>query len=317
MLMPYFLHYSAIGLAIALGSFGTGIGQGIGAFGAIKALSRQKNGRDNIFRAMVMGLAFVESGIILALVISLLMLFGGGFKITMPIAIAELGIALAIGVASTAISISSSFAVKSACTAMSVQPFFSQKILTLMLLSQSIIETAVVFAFIISLIIRANFSESLTFLGGIKLFAAGICITLGCIGPCIGQGVFASASCRSAGLNKNAYNKIFTFSIINQAVIETPLIFCLLISIFIIYMPISILNSFAGTINFLIAGITIGLGALGTSTSAGIVASKSCYQIALEPENYSILFRTTILAQAFIESNAIYALLIAIFLVVR
>ena len=33
-----------------------------------------------------------------------------------------------------------------------------------------------------------------------------------------------------------------------------------------------------------------------TATSAGFVASKSCYQIALEPENYSVLFRTTILS---------------------
>ncbi|MFA5075281.1 MAG: ATP synthase F0 subunit C [Candidatus Babeliales bacterium] len=317
MLAPEFLHYCAVGITVALGSIGTGIGQGIGAFSAINALSRQKSGRDNIFRAMVIGLAFVESGIILALVISLIMLFGGGIKITMPIAIAEIGIALAIGVAATAISIGSSFAVKSACTSMSVQPFFSQKILTLMLLSQSIIEAPVVFAFIISLIIRTNFSPTLTIFEGVKLLAAGLCITLGCLGPCIGQGIFANSSCRAAGLNKNAYNKIFTFSIINQAVIETPLIFCLLISVFIIFLPVPILNPFTSTINFLVAGITIGMGALGTSTSAGLVASKSCYQIALEPENYSILFRTTILAQAFIESNAIYALLIAIFLAIR
>ncbi len=317
MLTPEILHYLAVGLAVALGSIGTGIGQGIGAYSAIDALSRQKDGNDQVFRAMIIGLAFIESGVILALVITLITLFGGGATMTMPIAVAEIGIALAVGIAATAISIASSFALKSACQSIARQPFFAQKILTLMMLAQSIIEAPVVFAFIIALVIRSNFSESMTIFDGLKFLSAGICMSLGCIGPCIGQGIFASASCQAAGLNKDAYNRIFPFSIINEAVIETPLIFCLLVSILLIYLPISEFKPIASTINFLVAGLTIGLGSFGTAISAGFVAGKSCYQIALEPENYSVLFRTTILSQAFIESSAIYTLIIALSLITR
>jgi len=186
-----------------------------------------------------------------------------------------------------------------------------------MLVAQSIIEAPVIFAFIISLIIRANFNDGITIFEGIKFLAAGICIALGSIGPSTGQAVFAESSCKSIGLNTDAYNKIFPFSIINEAVIETPLIFCLLVSILILFMPIQATSPLSSSICFLAAAFTIGFGALGTATAAGFVAAKSSKQIALEPKNYSILFRTTILCQAFIESAVIYTLIIALALITR
>jgi len=318
MLTPELLHYVAIGLAVSLGSIGTGIGQGIAAFGSLNSLPRQNQGNDQIFRTMVIGLAFIESGVVLALVIALLMLFGGGqTKIIWATSIAEIGIALAIGVAATSISIASSLAVKSSCQSISRQPFFSQKILTLMLLCQSIIEAPVVFAFIISLVVRAGLNESLTIFEGIKYFAACFCMALGCIGPSTGQGIFAKATCEAVGLNEDAYGKIFTFSIINEAVIETPLIFSLLMSILIAWWPISVTNPLSNVIAFLIAALTMGLGSFGAGSAIGIVASKGCKQIALNTFCYPSVFRSTLLSQAFIESCAIYTLIIALFLVTR
>ncbi len=317
MLTPELLHYFAIGLAVSLGAVGTGIGQGIAAFGSLGSLSRQSESNDQIFRSMVIGLAFIESGVVLALVIALLMLFGGQAKIIWATAIAEVGIALAIGVSATAISIASSFAVKSSSQSISRQPFSSQKILTLMLLCQSIIEAPVVFAFIISLVVRAGFSESLTIFEGVKYFSACFCMALGCVGPSIGQGIFANATCDAVGLNEDAYGKIFTFSVINEAVIETPLIFSLLMSILIVYLPISATSPFSHAITLLVAALTIGLGSLGAGSAIGIVASKGCKQIALKPVCYPAVFRSTLLSQAFIESCAIYALIIALTLVTR
>ncbi|MCK4651177.1 ATP synthase F0 subunit C [Candidatus Babeliales bacterium] len=317
MLTPQLLHYFSIGLTVALGSIGTGIGQGIGAFSAIGTMARQKEGNDKTFKTMVIGLAFIESGVILALVIALLTLFGTAIEITWPIALVELGIALAIGFSASAISIASSFAVKSSCESIARQPFFSQKIVTIMLLSQSIIEAPVVFAFIICLIIRGKFSETLSIFEGIKLFAASFCIAIGCIGPSCGQAIFAHSSCRSVGLNKEAYGKIFTFSMVNQAIIETPLIFCLLSSILIIYNPLSSTNPIGSSIGFFSAALCIALGAFGTALAAGFVGSKSCYEIAIEPKNYGILFRSNILAIAFIESAAIYTLIITLSLITK
>lgn len=309
---PEVLHYLAIGFAIALGSIGAGLGQGIGAFGAVGALSRQPKGNDQLFRSMVIGLAFIESGVILALVLTLMMLFGSTGDITWGIAIAEVGIAIMIGVAATAISVASSYAVKASAFSISRQPIFAQKILTLMLVTQSMMEAPVVFSFVIALIIKAQFSPDLTIFTGIQFLAASTCLTLGSIGPSIGQGIFANSSCNAVGLNRSAYNKLLPFSIINGAVIQTPLIFSLLMAILIIFYPISATAPIGSVVSFCVAAIAIGFGTFGSSAAAGFVGSKTVKQIALRPENYSVLFRSNILAQAFIESSAIYSLIIAL-----
>jgi F0F1-type ATP synthase membrane subunit c/vacuolar-type H+-ATPase subunit K len=317
MITSEMLHYFSIGLTIALGSIGAGVGQGIGAFNAVISMSRQPAGNDKIFRAMVIGLAFIESGVILALVIALITLFTTAIKITWAIAFAELGIALAIGIAATAVSVASSFVVKSAALSISRQPFFSQKVMTIMLLSQSIIEAPVVFTFIICLLIRARFSGVLAVFEGLKFLAASLCIGVGCIGPSIGQSIFAHSSCKAIGLNKGIYRQLFTFSMVNQAIIETPLIFCLLSAILMIFNPLSASNSFGALIGFCAAAFCIAFGSFGTAIGSGLVGSKSCQQMAIEPESYSVLFRSTILAQSFIQSAVIYALIVTLYLITR
>jgi F0F1-type ATP synthase membrane subunit c/vacuolar-type H+-ATPase subunit K len=61
---------------------------------------------------MVLGLALIESGVILSLVITLMLLFGGTTKITLGIGLSELGMGLSIGLAALSISIASAYAVR-------------------------------------------------------------------------------------------------------------------------------------------------------------------------------------------------------------
>ncbi len=312
MISPQSLHYMAVGLAVLLGAIGAGIGQGFAAFGSLSALEVQSEGRDQIFRSMIVGLAFIESGIILALVITLMLLFGNTININYGIAFAELGVGLMMGISACAISISSSFAVKSSVNSISRQPIFANKILTFMLVSQSLIEASVIFSFVIGLIIVGNFSLISDFFVGLKYFSTSIVMALGSIGTSIGQGVFSNASCSTVGMNRDAYPKLFPFSIINGAVIETSLIFSLLTALLIIYIPTTPENYFINSVVFLTAAFTVGIGSIGTSTSTGLVGSKSVMQIVYNPENYAALFRSNILAQAFIESASIYCLIVAL-----
>ena len=311
MLTTEIIHYFAVILSVSLASIGTGLGQGFSVFGVMSALSRQEEGNDHVFRTMVIGLAFIESGVILALVISLMFLFSGNVRLTSGMAIAELGIAIMMGIVATAIGIASSYAVRSSAISVGRQPFFSQKILTLMLVTQSLMETPVVFAFVVGLIIKSKFAMITTVPLGFKYFAAASCLTLGSIGPAIGQGLFAKASCKAVGLNKKAYSKLLPFAIINGAVIQTPIIFSLLLSILIIFYALP-KNPVGTVISFLIIAFTIGAGSLGTAVGAGFVGSKTVKRIALDVDNYSVLFRSNILAQAFIESSVIYTLIVSL-----
>ncbi len=63
------------GLGIGLAALGTGIGQGHGINGATQGIARNPGAYGNIFTAMIVGLALVESLCIYSLVVALILLF--------------------------------------------------------------------------------------------------------------------------------------------------------------------------------------------------------------------------------------------------
>ncbi len=67
--------FLAAGIAIALGTFGPGIGIGMIASGALQALGRNPDARGAIVTNMFVAIAFAEALAILALVVSLILLF--------------------------------------------------------------------------------------------------------------------------------------------------------------------------------------------------------------------------------------------------
>ncbi len=315
MLTPEVLHYFSAGLGIFLGGMGAGIGQGIAASAVQEAMTRQPSGNMANFRAMIIGLALIESGAIIALVTTMVTLFGGFAEPSWNIALAELGIGLAVGVAAAAISIASSCVVKAATQATARQPFFAAKILTFMLIAQSIIEAPAIFAFVIALLIKNQITPTLEFYESLKLFASGIVIAVGCIGPSTGQALFAYSACFSIGVNKHAYNKLFPFALMNEAIIETPMIFCVLFAMLMIYSPTGQAATFVSALKAITATATIGVASLASAVGMGFVASRSCYQISMDPTTYGSLARSTLLAVAFIESTMIYALIVGLFLI--
>jgi F-type H+-transporting ATPase subunit c len=62
------------------------------------------------------------------------------------------------------------------------------------------------------------------------------------------------------------------------------------------------------------AGIAMGLGSIGPSLGQGFVGGKACESIGKKPESAGIITRTMVVALAFAESSAIYALLISLVL---
>jgi F-type H+-transporting ATPase subunit c len=65
----------AAGLAMALGTIGTGIGMGNGLSGATNAVGRNPEAHGKILITMMVGLAMIESLAIYALVIALVVLY--------------------------------------------------------------------------------------------------------------------------------------------------------------------------------------------------------------------------------------------------
>jgi len=60
----------AAGIAIGLAALGGGVGQGRAAAAALEGIARNPSASDKIFTPMILGLAFVESLVIFALLIA-------------------------------------------------------------------------------------------------------------------------------------------------------------------------------------------------------------------------------------------------------
>lgn len=318
MIDPNFLHYFSACLSIGLAVLGAGIGLGIAGFGTIQEMMRQPLAHSPCFRAMLIGLALIESGAIIALVMTIILLIGSYDVVTWPLALTELSAALAVGVSAAIIGLASSFVVRSATRAIAREPHFSQKITTLMLITQSIIEAPVMFAFIVSLIIRLNVSQTIDLAVSIKFLAIGASMALGCIGPSIGQSMLASSSCFTLGRFKESYPRLFPFTLLGQAMIETPIAFCLLFSFLLIYtpMPATPESSIAGiVIPFVLAALLMGIASIGPGIGIGYITSKSILQVAQNPALYQTMVKVTLLACAFLEASLIYALIIGLFLI--
>jgi F-type H+-transporting ATPase subunit c len=68
--------YIAAGLAIGVAAFGGALGQGRAAAAALEGIARNPNASGKLFTPMILGLALIESLVIYALVIAI-MLVGG------------------------------------------------------------------------------------------------------------------------------------------------------------------------------------------------------------------------------------------------
>jgi len=310
------LHYLIIAFIIAVNSVAVGIGEGIANSAAIDAINRQPKARADIANAAILGMALIETAAIISLTISILILFGStAVEKTVYFGLAELGIALAICLSGFVTGLASSLPARTACMAIARQPFSAKKIVRFMLITQSLIQTPIIFSFIIAMFIRNQAASATTISDSLRLLASGLSIGLGSIGPVIGLALFGQTACASLGINRKSNNQIFSFTFLSEAIIETPIIFALLISLMLIFTTGTSTDNPIQGIAYLAAALCIGLGTIGPGISSGRTASAACRQIALHPEHYSLLSRVSMFGQGLIDTSAIYALVVSVMLI--
>jgi len=313
---PEFFHYGTIAFAVGITSVSVGIGESLASTAALQAINTQPHVRSEIARTAIIGMALVETAAILGTVIAFMLLFSPRtLEPNYYMNLAELGIALAMSITGFVSGIVSALPTRAACLAIARQPFFSQKITRLMLVTQSLLQGPIIFSFIIALIIKYQAINAQTLGDSLRLIASGLCIGLGSIGPSIGLAIFAQNACRALGINPQAYNKILSFALISQTIIETPIIFSFVISMALLVMVATTDASTIQGIAFLAASLCTGFGMTGPGISSGKTAAAACKQITHNPETYSMLSRVSLFAQGLIETCAIYAVLISFLLI--
>jgi len=307
------LHYGTIALTVGINSIGVGLGEGLSSKAALKAINIQPSAHNEITRLAILGSALIETSAILGVFIAFLLLFAPSESATLFSHTAEIGIAIAICLSGFIISLASSLPAKEACLAVARQPFFADKIFRFMLITQSIIQTPFIFSFIIAMFIKNNAAHVDSMAQSLQLIAAGLAMGLGSIGPAIGLAQFAQQATRGLGVNRRAYNQLLSFTLVSQAIIETPAIFAMVISLMLIFFPNN--PTLLDSIAYLSAALCIGLGTLGSGAASGKTASSAVYQIALHPELQGTIGKVSMFAQGLIDTCAIYTFIIAVLLI--
>jgi len=316
MMTDNFLYYTAAAFAVCVNAFTVGIGQALTSMAALRAINIQPESRTEINKTMLFGMALIETTAVLGLFIAMIILSSAPTKISYSFdGFTRIAMACAICLPGLALGIASAFPAQAACLAIARQPFYAQKIMRFMMISISLIQTPVIFGFIVSLIMQSQ-GDIASWRDVLRIIASGLAIGLGSIGPAIGLGMFIQKSCTAMGINRKAYDNLFSYTLIRIAVIETPLIFALIISLVLLFItPLSVGDDILQGIAFLCAGITVGIGTFGGSMSSARTAASAASQIALNPSATSLLSQTSMLGQGVIEASVIYPTIIALFLI--
>jgi F-type H+-transporting ATPase subunit c len=295
-----------------LSTLGTAIGQSLIGQQALQSIHKQPSAAQNISRLSVIATAVTETAAVIGLVVSLMLITESEHLMQQPFHWYGLaGIASAVGISGLCAGLASSFSAVASCQSLARQPFLQTKILNLMLITQTLIMTPNMFGMMVALLIKNKVYQVETFGHAMQLLAAGLAIGLGCIGPCIGLAIFAYQACAGIGINKKGYTKILTFTFIGEAIIETPIIFSLLISLLILnssILPASLVQPW----QFLAAALCIGLSTISPGINLGKTGAQACYQIAHQDQQYANISKIAMFGMAMIDTFTIYGFLLAV-----
>lgn len=306
------INFIIASLAVTATAISVGISQGLTNQAAFKSIDLQPTAKDNISKLALLSSALIETAAILGVFIAVLLLLDDTTPINSMFSdLSKIGVGFAIISSGFIIGLVSAWPAQEACLATARQPFQAQWIFNFTLIVLSVIQTPLILAFIVAFFIKTQAASSADLSDSLRLIGAGISIGLGCIGPAIGLAQFARTACRGIGINRDASARILTFTFISQAIIESPIIFAMVTSVFLLFKTTPPNNEFAGFALFA-AGLATGLGTFGPGLSSGLTASAACHQIALNPSLYGSLSRTSIFAQSVIDTLAIYVLLISL-----
>jgi len=310
------IHYGSLALTIVLSGLGVAIGQGYIAIASLEAANIQPRAQQQISKVTLLAMALTETAGILGLVMVILLFFNTklGDPTSLYKSIAQAGTPFAIGLTGLAVSLISALPASQALLAIARQPFFTDKISNIMLITMSIIQTPLIFGVIIIMLTYTQVNAVTSLNGALKYFSAAFCLGLGAIGPIIGQGIFAKSACWAIGFNRESYKHILSFALLSQSIIETPIIFSLLASLLIITTQTP---SDIKTVGFIVTGVCMGLCNLMSGFSSGKTSAAACKQIGINPQNTTAISRTSLLAQGLIDTFAIYGLIIGILLILN
>ena len=151
-------------------------------------------------------------------------------------------------------------------------------------------------------------AESLTSLAA--YLGAGLAMGLGAIGAAVGEGYTAGAANGAIASRPDRAGDIIKTMLIGQAVAESAAIFALVVAMLLLFMEFQ--PGIMSAMSLVAAGLSMGLGAMGSGVGSGFPAASCCEGMARQPRATGALTNTMILGAAICQSPAIFALVVGL-----
>ena len=233
-------------------------------------------------------------------------------------ALAALGAAIAIGFGAVGPAIGIGMSGGYANEGMARQPKITSDLFRTMLIGQAVSSTPPTFSLVIAILLLFQVPYGTTLVQGFAALGAGISIGIASFASGAGSSFPAGQACEAIARQPHLRKTFMPLMLLGQALIQTPVIFALLISFMLLFLPKS---PFAGLVDYvavLSAGICMGFGAVGSSIGSGFTAEGAIMGIRHHRDPRKAAAPTTkimLLGMAVAQSPCIFALVISFFLV--
>lgn len=223
--------YSGIFFALGVAGLCVGFCSCLPAQTALYSIARQPFFANKIINIMLITMSFIQAPVIFGFVVTLLTSLQASTLVSINESYKLCAAAWCIGIGSIGPLIGQGILAKDACFVIGLNRKNYPQILTFALLSQTLIETPIIIALLVSILILST--PAATGAKLIALVAAALSQSICNFMPGIASGRTSATACRQLG--ENSASPVTGVSLLAQGLLDTFAIYGLLVSIFLIY----------------------------------------------------------------------------------
>jgi F0F1-type ATP synthase membrane subunit c/vacuolar-type H+-ATPase subunit K len=204
------------------------------AANAFEAIARQPRSYRKILMLFIITQSVIQAPVILGLLIGIILTSMYTTCDSLPLALKYCASGLTMGISAIGVTFGLGKFMKTVCYALGINNSIHAIIVPFLLVSQTLIETPILFAFIISLIMILTHGVILNTAMSLIFFASAIAMGLTTINTGLSSSKTASAACLQIAQTPNSHHIISRTCMLSQTMIDICMIFGFIISILMI-----------------------------------------------------------------------------------
>ena len=206
-----------------------------------------------------------------------------------------------------------------ACMGISRQPQVQSDLFRTMLIGQAVSSTPPTFALVVAILLLFQIPYGPTLIQGFADLGAGISIGVASFASGPGSSFPASQACVAVARQPHLRRQFTIQMLLGQALTQTALVFALMISFLLLFLPTNPFSVMVDYIAVLSAGICMGFGAIGASLGSGMATASVFIGVKHHRDSGKAMGPLTIvmlLGVAVAHASCIYALIVSLSLII-